>query len=99
VTDTGGVRIADAIAFPDINSLFAFGSLNTSNPSNSLNSSTASFNVSQYIEESIPRWAAEQAAGGGGVSVEALETVFRALAQGIINHNGALVHSASKTRR
>jgi hypothetical protein len=95
VTDTGGVCIVESIAFPDVNSLIVFSWLNISGPSAASNFSRPSLDISQHIEESISRWAA----GGGGVSAEALETVLKAQVQGIVDHTGLLFHSASKTRR
>jgi hypothetical protein len=76
----GGVRIADAIAFCSINSLFALGSL-SSNISDASYPSTSSFSVSQYVAVSIPCRTAEQTV---------LEAVFRAQARGIVEHKGRL---------
>ena len=81
VNDTEGTRIADAIGFPDVNSLFSFGALN------------GSADVSAIISEGIPGWAATQANAGGGVSAEALEEIMRVQANNIVNSSGKIMAS------
>ncbi|EKM60177.1 uncharacterized protein PHACADRAFT_179599 [Phanerochaete carnosa HHB-10118-sp] len=77
--DTGGTRVLDAIGFPNVSSLFAFGALN------------GSCNVSDVIDDGISQWAASQAAAGGGISAEALEEIMRIQASNILNDNAAIL--------
>ncbi|GJE89405.1 GMC oxidoreductase [Phanerochaete sordida] len=79
VNDTGGTRVLDAIAFPDVDALFTFGALD------------GAANVSEMIISGIPGWAASQAAAGGGVSAEALETVMRVQAHNILHDKAAIL--------
>ncbi|GJE89400.1 hypothetical protein PsYK624_055000 [Phanerochaete sordida] len=79
VNDTGGTRVLDAIAFPDVDALFTFGALD------------GGANVSETISSDIPGWAASQAAAGGGVSAEALETIMRVQAHNILHDKAAVL--------
>ena len=76
INDTEGTRVADAIGFPDVGSLFAFGALN------------ASTNISETILSGLPGWAASEAQAGGGISAEALQQIMTVQAKNILNDRG-----------
>lgn len=72
-------RIPDAIGFPGIRALFAFGALE------------GAANVSETITSGVPRWAASQAAAGGGVSADALQEIMRIQADNVLNDNAPIL--------
>lgn len=65
------------MAFPDVFQLFSAGTLTNS-----------SVNVSQDIFDNLDGWAESEAQKGGGVSKEALKSLFAVQAQTILSGKG-----------
>ncbi|KIP06679.1 hypothetical protein PHLGIDRAFT_128108 [Phlebiopsis gigantea 11061_1 CR5-6] len=74
VFDVNGTRLQDAMAFPNVFQLFTAGTLTNS-----------SANVSQVISANLDSWAESEAQRGGGISKEALKSLFTVQAQTILS--------------
>lgn len=77
VFDVNGTRLQDAMAFPNVFQLFTAGTLTNS-----------SANVSQVISANLDSWAESEAQRGGGISKEALKSLFTVQAQTILSGKG-----------